>query len=278
MTALTAAALFLQPEFFPAKEGHTWEYRETVTVEGKKSTASRTVLVTGRAEAGGIECLVIHGWGGSETAAVLVDAEGLKIVSMNGTIQKAPVAFLRFPLEPRNRWTAELNLGDESRSFSIEVLPKETVEVPAGKFEAFPVEVRSDELTARIWLAADVGEVRSRYVSGRTEIVAELERFEKRVRRFQCVTCGKLSDEQKACCGARPPLARFVRPAKVCRCELLHGKGKCRCLHCKGENGALCYCGTGGCRCGTSKDACACSHCVGSDGGDDGKDGCGCGR
>jgi hypothetical protein len=278
VTAACLAALLLQPDLFPAKEGHVWEYRESVTHEGKKTAASRMVVVTGRSDAGGMDCLLIEGWGGSDKAAIVVDAEGLKVVEMNGAVQKSPVLFLRFPLEAGKKWTAELALGDEVRSFSLEVFPKEAVEVPAGRFEAFPVEVRSEEMTARVWLAPDVGEVRSRYSSGRTEVIAELERFEKRVRRFHCGTCGKLSDEQKTCCGARPAPARFVRPAKVCRCELLHGKGKCKCLHCKGEKGALCYCGTGGCRCGTTKDGCGCAHCAGMDGGDDGKDGCSCGR
>ncbi len=278
MTAVLISALLTQAELFPVKEGYTWEYRETATVEGKKSSRTRTAYVSGRAKSGELECFVLEGWGGGGRALVSVDAEGVRVAEMDGAAQKSPVLFFRFPLEAGKKWTAEFAEGEEVRTLSFEVFAKEAVEVPAGRFEAVPVDVRAEGVAARIWLAPEVGEVRSRYAQGKNEVVSELERFEKRVRRFQCVKCGKLSDEQKECCGERPGIAKFVRPAKVCRCELTMGKDKCKCLHCKGEKGAACYCGTGGCKCGSEKDKCACGHCAGADGGDDGKDGCGCGK
>lgn len=55
-------------------------------------------------------------------------------------------------------------------------------------------------------------------------------------------------------CGSPPAEAGGrvePREAAPCRCAEENPFEACRCLHCEGEEGARCYCRTGGCRCGT---------------------------
>lgn len=72
-------------------------------------------------------------------------------------------------------------------------------------------------------------------------------------------------------CGKKEEEAKYARPSSGCKCGEKPGSGKCQCNHCMGEKAqgknALCYCGTGGCGCGTVMTKCACDHCQGEDDG-----------
>jgi hypothetical protein len=133
------------------------------------------------------------------------------------------------------------------------------------------------DFKAELWYARDFGEVKSRQTYPDGELVSELEKFEKGQVRYRCATCQKQEFEQKECCGARMERAVFVRDAKACRCDLVKGKGVCKCFHCQGTvKDARCYCDTGGCECGKDKGGCGCGHCMGKDGADDGLGNCRC--
>ena len=67
-------------------------------------------------------------------------------------------------------------------------------------------------------------------------------------------------------CGEKEE-ATYVRPSAGCKCGEKKDGAKCQCNHCMGEKAqgkdARCYCGEGGCGCGTKTTKCGCGHCKG---------------
>ena len=71
--------------------------------------------------------------------------KGLFRVSNLGTVYDAPYCVLRLPLKPGETWTSEVASGGTVTStFKYKAVKEEDVEVPAGKFRAYRVEVDID--------------------------------------------------------------------------------------------------------------------------------------
>lgn len=263
----------LASDYFPMSEGHAWSYKQKLTVKGKTTERTHTVFASGRTRDG----VVVDGWGGARQAVLRIGEDGVRIVEMGSDLQKEPVLFLKLPFKIGNTWDATIKMEGAERTLTLEVEAEEDVSVPAGKFKSFKIKVTCKDLpdfTAEMWYARDFGEVKSRQVHPEGELLSELDKFEKGQIRYRCAQCRQLSVEQKECCGARTERASFIRDAKACRCDLVKGKGACKCLHCSGASSeARCYCGTGGCEC---KEPCKCAHCTGQDGADDGLGNCRC--
>jgi hypothetical protein len=169
--------------YFPMTVGDRWvvelrykttseEYTEVVTAIEKKDGA--TVVTVGR-EA--------DGKAGPPLSHVKVADDGLYRMSHLGTTYDPPYRILKFPLKPGQAWTSEAGSGGTVRStFKYKAIHEEDVEVPAGKYRAFRIEVDIDTQgrtrKSVIWYAPRVGIVKMDHEDGDSGYVRVLKSFQ----------------------------------------------------------------------------------------------------
>ena len=168
--------------YFPMTVGDRWvvelryattadEYTEVVTAVDQKDGA--TIVTVGR-EADGKVGPLSH---------VKVTDEGLFRMSNLGTTYDPPYCILKFPVKPGQAWTSEVTSGGAVRTtFKYKAIQEEDVEVPAGKFRAFRLEVdidsRGQTRKSVIWYAPRVGIVKMDHQDGESSYVRLLKKFE----------------------------------------------------------------------------------------------------
>jgi len=152
-------------------QSHTTAFTEVVTAVEKKDGA---LLVTVGRESEGVV--------GPDQSQVRVTDKGLFRVSNLGTVYDAPYCVLQLPLKPGNTWTSEVVSGGTLTStFKYKAVKEEDVEVPAGKFRAFRIEVDIDSRgrgrRSVLWYAAQVGIVKMEHEDGDSGYVRVLKSF-----------------------------------------------------------------------------------------------------
>ena len=151
--------------YFPMTVGDRWvveqqlqsgseEYTEVVTEVEKKDGA--TIVTVGRE---------VDGKAGPALSHVRVTDDGVYRMSLLGTKYDPPYCVLRLPLKPGLTWKSEVQSGGVVRTtFQYKAVGEEDVEVPAGKFRAFRLDVNVDsngrQRTSSIWYAPNVGVVK----------------------------------------------------------------------------------------------------------------------
>jgi hypothetical protein len=162
MEAFLAVVLWGQ-EWYPLGEGHAWTYEDA---EGR-SVVKR---VTGVEKDGDADAFVVEdrGYPGDLRLQVLRPLPGeLRVVRMRRGL-KAPVSWLKLPLEKGRRWSADLRQaeGSDAARLDFNVAGEDDVEVPAGRFSAVRVDAagtddgKSTLLRLSVWLAPGTGEVK----------------------------------------------------------------------------------------------------------------------
>jgi hypothetical protein len=189
------------------------------------------------------------------------------IVFKMGEGMNKSFTFLKFPVTKGDKWDTEIRIQDQDdpAKLAFEVQAEEELQVPAGKFKSMRVHWTATQGEIKVdvtsWYAAGQGEIQRKVKLSQGENTLDQYEF-----KLKEIVKKKVSVEWR-------------REAGPCKCEETMGKGVCKCLHCGGtEKDAKCYCGQGGCKCGTKMPDCNCRHCSGCTGGDDGKDGCSCGK
>jgi hypothetical protein len=168
--------------YFPTTVGDRWviemryktrteEYTEVVTAVEKKDGA--TVVSVGRE---------VDGTVGVQVSDVHVSEKGLFRGSLAGHVYDAPYCILKFPLKPGQAWASEpASGGTVSATFKYKAIQDEDVEVPAGKFRAFRIEVDIDSggrhSRSVIWYGARVGIVKMEHDSGDASYTRLLKSF-----------------------------------------------------------------------------------------------------
>jgi hypothetical protein len=161
---MTLAALLALQDYYPMREGHVWTY--AVEIDGRAEELKKSVV--GKETIGGRECLVIEdeGFKGHlRKQYVRRTADSVELVRARIEIRD-PVVWLRLPPKKADTWTSRLLTPreEDGGSLTFEVKDEEEVEVPAGKFKAWRIELTGvsgeNRMTATLWLAPDTGEVR----------------------------------------------------------------------------------------------------------------------
>jgi hypothetical protein len=168
--------------YFPTTVGDRWvfetryattsaEYAEVVTAVERKGGA--TVVTVGREADGKV---------GPDLSQVRITDKGLYRSSYLGTVYDAPYCILKLPLKPGEAWTSEVSSGGQVTStFKYQAVREEEVEVPAGKFRAFRIDVdidsRGQSNRSVIWYDARVGIVKLEHGPGEPESVRVLKSF-----------------------------------------------------------------------------------------------------
>jgi hypothetical protein len=97
-----------------------------------------------------------------------------------------PIFKVVFPPEPGRKWELRLVDGKKNKILKVnEILPREEIDVPAGKFQALPVRLTTSENDTPVeelttWYAPDVGIVQRKYadLAKKTEKLYRLSKFE----------------------------------------------------------------------------------------------------
>ena len=169
-------------DFFPTTVGDRW----VTQMQYKSGTSEYTEVVTGvEKKDGGLVVTVGREANGKllpQTSDVRVSDKGIFRMSLLGTVYDEPYCILKRPLKPGESWTTQVKSGGTVTStFKYRAIKEETVEVPAGKFKTFRIEVDIDSqgrpAKSVIWYDARVGAVKMEHEAGDSSYVRVLKSF-----------------------------------------------------------------------------------------------------
>jgi hypothetical protein len=184
LLAGVAALACRKPDYFPLKDNQEWQYAaneykvvppDTIAAESK----TYAIAVTGSAVEPGL----------GKVSEVRITRDGEPYLSF--FFRKTHNAVFVLPhldgLEPTSGWVKLLELplragafwyGDEERSVSFEVMARETVETPMGRFrDCIRIRIHAPEpYLMDVWLAPDVGIIRwnRRFSASRFEVAERI--------------------------------------------------------------------------------------------------------
>jgi hypothetical protein len=169
-------------DYFPTTVGDRW----VIEMQYKTHTVEYTEVVTGvDKKDGGLVVSVgreVDGKLGSYSSDVRVTDKGLFRITLLGTVYDEPYCILKLPLKPGESWTTQVKSdGQVTSTFKYKAIEEETVEVPAGKFKAFRIEVdidsRGQPAKSVIWYNARVGAVKMEHEAGDSSYTRVLKSF-----------------------------------------------------------------------------------------------------
>lgn len=159
-------------DYFPLHEGDTWRYRSTMP-DGQTSEFTLTVVSAETTRDGVRGCIefanpkpaVRNCYGKTSSAVLLFDEE--KLGGAGKAAAHPPRPLLKLPLRPNATWGWRGVFSSPGPIIeSNEVFPSESVETPAGRFDAVKIETRigsqGDTAVRASWFAPDVGLVKQR--------------------------------------------------------------------------------------------------------------------
>jgi hypothetical protein len=170
-------------DYFPTTVGDRW----VTEFQYKTNTAEITEVVTSVEKKDGVRIVTvgreIEGKVFPQTSEVRVTDKGLFRVSQLGVVYDSPYCILKLPLKPGESWTSEVRVnGTITSTFKYKAIKEETVEVPAGKFKAFRIEVEIDNRgqagRSVLWYDARVGVVKMEHEAGDSSYVRILKSFQ----------------------------------------------------------------------------------------------------
>jgi hypothetical protein len=173
------------PVYYPTRVGDRW-VTETKYAD---STAEVTEIITAveKKDDGLVVSIAreADGRASPNVSHVKVSDKGIFRMSQLGTAYDAPYCVLQLPLKPGATWAAEVKRnGAVSSEFKYTAVQEEDIEVPAGKFRAFRIDLEIvrpgrpvDPVRASLWYAPRVGVVRHDYGDKETGYVKVLKSF-----------------------------------------------------------------------------------------------------
>lgn len=173
---LLALGVGAQEDFIPFRKGIRWVY--------KQGDTEFVQTVTKIEKVGGTECFVLESGlsGSAERMWVAVSGEGVFLHQVDSggsplTLSK-PALMLKYPLKKGDRWEALVPSGETNLEYQFENAGPESVEVPAGKFEAWKIQGKGiasgREFSVTYWYAKGVGKVKQVTSAGKGELRLEL--------------------------------------------------------------------------------------------------------
>jgi hypothetical protein len=168
----------VEPPYFPLEVGTHWVY--------KAGPRSIDVRVVKHETVAGVPCARLEAASeGADTHVeyVAVRPDGVYKYRADGQDINPPLCFLKLPPKAVTTWETKAEVGglDLHATFT---LGRAEITVPAGTYKAVTAGSPDFTLAGRTtpvayWFAPGVGLVRQRVEMGRTEVVLELQRFEK---------------------------------------------------------------------------------------------------
>jgi hypothetical protein len=154
------------PLYFPTKEGTTRVYANRV---GDHETVLTDTVTKVEAKDGGFRVTTVLKGGSATESVTDVSGRGVFRVSGAGRPLPEPLPLLKLPAAAGDTWE-ERPGGPAGPVFAYTVGKEVEIEVPAGRFRAIPVEMKSDfrgrAQATTTWYAPGVGAVK---LSSKTE-------------------------------------------------------------------------------------------------------------
>jgi hypothetical protein len=168
--------------FYPLKAGSKWHYR--LEVDGQSATS--TMQVTGVEKIDGLELFCLEARINGEVVAtehIASDKAAVFRHRFNGEALEKPICLIRYPFKAGDAWEDTCQVGDGVAKLTAKVGAEIELQVPAGKFKAFPVRIELHDpehgsLVTTYWFALDVGIVRQTVETPDLQITMELEKLE----------------------------------------------------------------------------------------------------
>ena len=179
--ALVAAAADdpKKPDYFPLANGHKWEY----AAQAGENKVDITITVTAvKTENGKIKATrVVTEPNRDTTEEITVDATGVSGHLFPGIPVEHRATLLKYPVKPRDTWTDKFQLKEKDVLALSTVKETEEVKVPAGTFQAVPVETGviigegEESFGITTWYADGTGVVKQKVVLGNNACVVTLQ-------------------------------------------------------------------------------------------------------
>ncbi len=168
-------------DYSPLAKGNTWTYRLSNGME-------MVLRATGNEDLGGVRCTVVETTVDTpqgritSSESLVSDATGIRCHKMVMGGQPMPVepplVRLRLPFRAGDTWTCAQNLAGYQIQTTFVAAGRETITVPAGRFECLKVrstaEVGGQRTDGEMWYADGVGMVKTTIRTGGQETVIEL--------------------------------------------------------------------------------------------------------
>jgi hypothetical protein len=148
-------------DFCPLRVGNTWEFEMEL---GNATSAFTTHMVKvdkvdGQQLFESVREIDGRASGGGQILSA--NENGLFRHRTNGQDVMPPLCMVKYPFKPGEKWTSRVKIGDRETEISASAGEPTEVEVPAGKFTAYPVTMIEEQNGATqqttYWYAADVG-------------------------------------------------------------------------------------------------------------------------
>lgn len=172
--------------YYPTTVGYRWVMETRGSAGGGEYTQTTTDVVTAVEKKDG-DIIVsvsreVDGRAATKPSQMKLSSSGLFRISMGETIYDTPYCVLKLPLKAGEKWTSEVKLNENIQTtFKYEVAKEEEVEVPAGKFRAFRINVlaesRGTSSKYTLWYAPQFGSIKEQLDSENSNYVKELKSF-----------------------------------------------------------------------------------------------------
>jgi hypothetical protein len=145
----------------PLRVGNTWEFE--MELGNATSTFTTHMVKVEKFDGEQLFESVREIDGRASGAAQILSAneKGLFRHRTNGQEVTPPLCMIKYPFKPGDKWTSKVRVGDRETEISAAAGEPTEVEVPAGKFIAYPVTMVEEQNGANqqttYWYAADVG-------------------------------------------------------------------------------------------------------------------------
>lgn len=168
-----------QPDYAPFAKGHKWDYR--LTSGGQAVDATAEIIDVTMKDGKRIAKTEVRVAGTTLSEENAVDDKGHYLLSYHGKRLTPHRTSLRLPVKVGDTWNEKYKDGDDDAEATSTVRATTTVEVPAGKFTAIPVDTvirtRGQRATSTTWYADGVGVVKLTATADQQTIVLELVKF-----------------------------------------------------------------------------------------------------
>lgn len=166
---------------YPLQAGNKWEYE--VEVGGQTQTATMHVAKVEKVDGKELARLEaeVAGAPAGTTEHLAANEKGVFRHRFNGAEIDPPVCLIQYPFKAGTTWETKMAFGALNLEVKASAGDPTTVEVPAGKFKAYPVQLETEQGGVKIqttyYFAEDVGVVSQTFQVGETTVRLQLKKF-----------------------------------------------------------------------------------------------------
>jgi hypothetical protein len=165
------------PNYYPLDEGNEWQYRVTANGNVGESVTTHIAKVE---TVDGEKLARLEASKGNITEHLTQTNKGVFRRRLNGSDVEPPLMLMPYPPKVGAKWQGEITVQKMKLKYFGELEAEENIEVPAGKFKTYRVNLKLEDnnmtVSVAYWFAKDVGMVKQTLEVGGIDILLELEK------------------------------------------------------------------------------------------------------